>query len=110
MFVALSACSRVQALAQADAVDAKAAAGESIDPLCGLPLAVKDSTDVKGLPTSQGTSALVGEGPLSSLSGARVRSNIRTHCGSRLLPTFWATFPSGVSALDVDRRYQVYDV
>lgn len=37
----------VQALAEADAIDAKAAAGQDITPLCGLPLAVKDSTDVK---------------------------------------------------------------
>lgn len=33
----------LQALAQADAIDAKADSGEDIKPLCGLPLAVKDS-------------------------------------------------------------------
>ena len=50
----------LQSLAQADAIDAKAAAGEDVTPLCGLPLAVKDSTDVEGLPTSVGTTALIG--------------------------------------------------
>ena len=50
----------LQALADADAIDAKAAAGINVRPLCGLPLAVKDSTDVLGLPTSGGTPGLVG--------------------------------------------------
>ena len=50
----------MQALAEADVIDSRAEAGEDIGPLCGLPLAVKDSTDVLGLPTSVGTTALIG--------------------------------------------------
>ena len=36
----------LQLMADAAAIDAKAASGQSIKPLCGLPLAVKDSIDV----------------------------------------------------------------
>ena len=50
----------VQVLQEAAAVDAKAAAGQSILPLCGLPLAVKDSIDVLPYPTSAATPALLG--------------------------------------------------
>lgn len=38
----------LQVLADAAAIDAKYDAGESITPLCGLPLAVKDAIDVLG--------------------------------------------------------------
>ena len=37
-----------QVLADAAAVDAAAAAGQDVTPLCGLPLAVKDAIDVEG--------------------------------------------------------------
>ena len=37
--------------------------GEDVGPLCGLPLAVKDSQDVFGLPTSASTPALIGSCP-----------------------------------------------
>lgn len=47
-----------QALQDAAAVDAKAANGSSIRPLCGLPLAVKDAIDVLGYPTTVATPAL----------------------------------------------------
>lgn len=49
----------LQVLADAAAVDAKAASGASIEPLCGLPLAVKDSIDVLGYPTTASTPALL---------------------------------------------------
>ena len=38
----------IQALQDAAAIDAKAANGSDITPLCGLPLAVKDAIDVVG--------------------------------------------------------------
>jgi mandelamide amidase len=49
---------RTKVLADAAAVDAKAAAGQDIKPLCGLPLAVKDSIDVLGYPTTGATPSL----------------------------------------------------
>lgn len=45
-------------LEEAAAVDAKAAAGHDIRPLCGLPLAVKDAIDVVGYPTTAATPGL----------------------------------------------------
>ncbi|KAL3134878.1 hypothetical protein ABBQ32_007844 [Trebouxia sp. C0010 RCD-2024] len=53
-------------LADAAAVDAKAATGASIEPLCGLPLAVKDSIDVLGYPTTASTPALLNAFPTKS--------------------------------------------
>lgn len=38
----------IQVLAEAQAIDDKYERGESILPLCGLPLAVKDAIDVLG--------------------------------------------------------------
>jgi len=49
----------LQLMADAAAIDAKAASGRSIGPLCGLPLAVKDSIDVLGYPTTASTPALL---------------------------------------------------
>ena len=46
-------------MADAAAIDAKAASGQSIKPLCGLPLAVKDSIDVLGYLTTASTPALL---------------------------------------------------
>ena len=48
----------MQVLADAAAIDAKAAAGGTITPLCGLPLAVKDTIDVEGYPTTAATPGL----------------------------------------------------
>lgn len=50
------------ALAQAETVDQRIAAGEEVGPLAGIPLAVKDLEDAAGLPTSLG-SALFADGP-----------------------------------------------
>ena len=48
-------------LEDAAAIDAKAASGQSILPLCGLPVAVKDSIDVIGYPTTGATPGLAGK-------------------------------------------------
>ncbi len=51
-FVALDGES---ALAQADAIDARVAAGEDVGPLAGVPLGVKDTEDAAGFVTTQGS-------------------------------------------------------
>ena len=49
---------RQRALAEASAAEAALSAGRSLSPLHGIPYAVKDLFDVKGLPTSAGTHLL----------------------------------------------------
>ncbi len=46
---------RDRALASADAVDARIAAGVDPGPLAGVPFAVKNLFDIKGLPTRAGS-------------------------------------------------------
>lgn len=48
----------LQVLADATAVDDKYTNGGTITPLCGLPLAVKDSIDVSGYRTTAATPGL----------------------------------------------------
>ncbi|MGH2551081.1 MAG: amidase family protein, partial [Thermomicrobiales bacterium] len=52
-----------QALANADAADAKQAAGEALGVLHGLPTAVKDLEDAAGFPTSMGSPIFAGTMP-----------------------------------------------
>ena len=52
-----------EALAQADAVDAKRAAGEPLGPLAGVPLALKDVLAMRGVPTTCGSRILEGWRP-----------------------------------------------
>jgi aspartyl-tRNA(Asn)/glutamyl-tRNA(Gln) amidotransferase subunit A len=51
------------ALAQAAAVDADRAAGKSVSPLAGIPLALKDVLAQKGVPTTAGSKILQGWKP-----------------------------------------------
>jgi aspartyl-tRNA(Asn)/glutamyl-tRNA(Gln) amidotransferase subunit A len=51
------------ALAQAAAVDADRAAGKSLSPLAGIPLALKDVLTQKGVPTTAGSKILQGWKP-----------------------------------------------
>lgn len=61
-------------LAEAAAVDARAAAGEDVTPLCGLPVGLKDVLDAFGYPTTAATPALEGHYPqLESLLVARLK-------------------------------------
>jgi 1-carboxybiuret hydrolase len=52
---AFTAITRERALAKARAVDADRAAGRTLGPLAGVPFAVKNLFDVKGLPTLAGS-------------------------------------------------------
>lgn len=48
------------ALQQADAADARLAAGDDPGPLCGMPIAIKDLIDVAGQPATCGSAVLAG--------------------------------------------------
>ena len=61
-----------RALAKAEAIDAKRAAGEALGPLAGVPFAVKNLFDIEGLPTRAG-SKINRERPPASRDGALVR-------------------------------------
>lgn len=61
-----------RAMAEAAAVDARIARGEDAGPLAGVPYAVKDLFDVKGLPTTAGSAARA-KGPLASADAEAVR-------------------------------------
>jgi len=51
------------ALASAEAVDARIAAGEAVGPLAGVPLALKDVLTMRGIPTTCGSRILEGWRP-----------------------------------------------
>jgi len=54
-----------RALAEADAVDGLVAAGEEVGPLAGVPIGVKDTEDVVGYRTTQG-SLLLADSPVAT--------------------------------------------
>ena len=56
-------CYYLQVLAEAKAVDDRAASGEDVGPLCGLAFAVKDNIDVIGYATVAGNPAFEGHFP-----------------------------------------------
>jgi aspartyl-tRNA(Asn)/glutamyl-tRNA(Gln) amidotransferase subunit A len=64
------------ALAQAQAVDAKRAAGDTLAPLAGVPLALKDILAMKGEPTTCGSRILEGwRPPYDATVVERLRAN-----------------------------------
>lgn len=85
-----------QAMAQAAAVERRLAAGESL-PLAGIPLAVKDDTDVAGVSTMCGTA--IDPGPASADSAAvrRLRQAGAVIIGKTHLSEFGA-YPVAESA------------
>jgi len=66
-----SVCWWLQVLADAAAIDAKASAGQDITPLCGMPLAVKDSINVLGYRTTGATPALASKHHAIGCAAAR---------------------------------------
>jgi aspartyl-tRNA(Asn)/glutamyl-tRNA(Gln) amidotransferase subunit A len=63
------------ALREADAVDRRRAAGETLPLLAGIPIAVKDVIDVEGMPATCGSRILEGfRPPFSATAVARLRA------------------------------------
>ncbi len=62
-----------RALAEADAIDAARARGETLGALAGLPMTVKDIFDVEGLPASLGMKGLLARTAHDAEAVARVR-------------------------------------
>ena len=63
-----------RALRDAQAVDDRRARGEPLGALAGLPMTVKDTLDVEGLPASAGMRSLLGRSAEDALVVARVRA------------------------------------
>ena len=90
-----------RALAAADAVDARRAAGDRLGPLAGVPLAVKDIFCMTGVPTTAGSRILEGwRPPYDSTVVRRVRDSgvEKAICfghghASRVLALCWLDFP-----------------
>jgi len=80
-----------RALAQADAADARAAGGESLGPLHGLPIAIKDLEDTAGMRTTYGSRLFADHVPVSdTLMVARLRAAGAIVVGKTNTPEFGA--------------------
>ena len=78
-----------QALALADAADAKQARGEALGVLHGLPTAVKDLEDAAGFPTSSGSPIFAGTMPAhDTLMVERIRGAGALLIGKTNVPEF----------------------
>jgi len=101
-----------RALAAADEVDRRIAAGEDMGPLAGVPLAVKDVEDVAGITTTQGSALHVDDAPATddSIHVARLRAAGCIVVGKTNTPEFgWTAdtsntiFPATVNPWDPTR-------
>lgn len=74
----------------AEAVDAAVAAGEDPGPFAGVPIGVKDLEDCAGMPTSHGSLAFKGRGPVDadSVHLARLRAGGAIPIGKTAAPEF----------------------
>ena len=79
-----------QARATAEAVDAAVARGDDPGPLAGVPFGVKDLEDCAGMPTSHGSLAFKGRGPVAadSVNVARMRAAGGVPVGKTAAPEF----------------------
>src|SRR5260221_7921179 len=81
------------ALAEAAEVDRRRRQGETLPPLAGVPVTIKESLDLQGLPSTVGIPARVGQAALSDApAGAPPRppgaiSNAQTNMGEALVLT-----------------------
>jgi aspartyl-tRNA(Asn)/glutamyl-tRNA(Gln) amidotransferase subunit A len=78
------------ARAAAEAVDAAVAAGRDPGPFAGVPIGVKDLEDCAGMPTSHGSLAFKGRGPVAedSIHVARLRAAGAVPIGKTAAPEF----------------------
>ncbi len=73
----------------ADVIDVRIARGETVGPLAGVPVSVKDLTDVAGMPTTFGSKAFAGNGALEdAIPVARVRAAGGVIIGKTTTPEF----------------------
>jgi aspartyl-tRNA(Asn)/glutamyl-tRNA(Gln) amidotransferase subunit A len=74
----------------AEAVDAAVAAGQDPGPFAGVPIGVKDLEDCAGMPTSHGSLAFKGRGPMpaDSVHVARLRAAGAVPIGKTAAPEF----------------------
>jgi amidase len=102
-----------QAVALADEADAAVAFGEDLGPLHGLPTAVKDLMDVRGLPTTHGSAASRDAAPAAadSVLAARLRAAGALLIGKTNTPehglgtlTFNPVFGTTVTPWDLGRH------
>lgn len=78
-----------RALAEADAADRRAAAGEPLGPLHGLPIAIKDLEDTEGIVTTYGSRAFAAHVPdADGLIVARLRAAGAIVLGKTNTPEF----------------------
>src|ERR687897_1308747 len=79
-----------QARAAAEAVDAAVAAGRDPGPFAGVPIGVKDLEDCAGMPTTHGSLAYAGRGPVAadSIHVARLRAAGAVPVGKTAAPEF----------------------
>ena len=84
-----------RAFAEADRIDQARAHGESLGVLAGLPMTVKDTLDVEGLPASAGLRALLDRPATDAAAVARVRVQDAVVWGKTNTPVKagdWQTF------------------
>ncbi|HYF24900.1 MAG TPA: amidase [Baekduia sp.] len=99
-----------QALAQADALDARRGRGEDLGVLAGVPVAIKDDVDVAGEATAWGTAAHAGPVAQDAEVVRRLRAAGAVIVGKTLVPemtmnpaTDTVTFGSARNPWDVSR-------
>lgn len=90
-----------QALAQADALDAKLASSGPVGPLHGVPIVVKDEDDVEGVVTTYGGAAFDQPAQADSAVVARLRAAGAIILGKTTMPEFgiWAFTESDTNGI-----------